>query len=84
MSPKDKARIRSDPDYKARCRAFIKSHGNSCALCGARDNLLVHHSRQDLSAEEYASLVSCIVLCRRCHYKHHYIHKKKRASGPVV
>jgi hypothetical protein len=71
----NKKNITAERAYSKAAKEFIRTHGNKCIKCGSTKNLVVHHRREDLSESEYRALVSCVVYCKKCHYKKHMLNK---------
>lgn len=63
------------PDYletehwRAKRREAIAHYGPTCVLCGSYDRVQVHHRSYENLGDE--PLTDLIVLCRKCHAKHH-------------
>ena len=55
--------------WKITKAAALKRAGYRCQLCGYKKNLQVHHNSYKNLGHEAPEDV--IVLCGRCHYKHH-------------
>lgn len=68
--------LKSD-EWKRTRRWALDRAGNKCQLCKSGDKLNVHHNDYSrLGKEEPADI---IVLCERCHRKHHdKVNKPKR------
>ena len=53
-------------EYKTKVKRL--KIGRSCAWCGNKYRLQIHHKKQNLTVGEYVSLVDVVVLCNTCHH----------------
>lgn len=66
---------RNEPGYEKFRRKVLKRDGYSCQLCGAVDNLEVHHKKLYANYPKLRTVVSNgITLCNSCHKN---VHRKR-------
>lgn len=66
---------RNEPGYEKFRKKVLKRDGYSCQLCGAVDNLEVHHKKSYAKYPKFRTVLSNgITLCNSCHKK---VHRKK-------
>ena len=68
---KNLVKIWSGKEWKNKCKEFIGD--KSCAWCGTKEKLLVHHPYLESYNGCYTDLElsGCMVLCSRCHFSLH-------------
>ena len=76
-------RLRLDPGaYKGLCKEVLNRDAWRCQICGASENLQVHHiqSRSKLGHDSPENLIT---LCASCHAALHGNRKESRLVGEV-
>lgn len=60
---------------------FVYKGDWTCSVCGAMDDLVIHHINGDHHDND-ASNLQC--LCRSCHARHHIGHRERASNGQVM
>lgn len=67
-----KSKSRTDKGYEKFRKSVLKRDNYTCQLCGAKENLEVHHKKPYAKYTKLRTTVSNgITLCKKCHYKVH-------------
>lgn len=63
------------PYWKAVSERKRRSANFKCQLCNSKLNIVTHHKTYEIRGYEHENLDQLIVLCKKCHEKHHDIKK---------